>query len=45
MALDFKSDVLRAALLGFNKLVVESGHGGAGKIYLNASIKAEVFQC
>ena len=31
LALDFESDVLGAALFGFDKLVVESGHEGRGK--------------
>ncbi len=31
VALDFEGNVLRAALRGFDKLVVKSGHEGRGK--------------
>ena len=31
LALDFEGDILRAALFGFDKLIVESGHEGRGK--------------
>src|SRR4029077_14766554 len=44
LALDFERYVLRAALLGFNKLIIESGHEGRGKYTCKgAGSRAELY--